>query len=45
VQQSFSVTGQASGEGAGNGDAPLPLWALVLLGGGLLAIAPRPATR
>jgi alpha-tubulin suppressor-like RCC1 family protein len=45
VQQSFSVTAQASGEGAGNGDAPLPLWALVLLGGGLLAIAPRPATR
>lgn len=43
VQQSFNVAAQESGEGAGDVDVPLPLWALVALGGGLLAAVHRRA--
>ncbi|MDP1927540.1 MAG: S8 family serine peptidase [Thiobacillus sp.] len=37
VMQTFSVA-SASGSGGNDGDVPLPPWALVLLGGGLLAV-------
>jgi hypothetical protein len=40
VSRSFAVfdSGAAQGDSAGNGDAPLPLWALVLMAAGLMGM-------
>lgn len=44
VAMSFSVTSGSSGGTGSDGDVPIPLWALALLGAGLLGVSSRRAS-